>query len=109
MSDLLKKTKDLGFFWTVLFVLPIVVASVPLAALYHGFVLAKLWAWFGEPMFGRHLDIYHAAGLTMIVRFAVWPQGVLGAMDTKWAGAVFGPLIMLGVGALWHWLGWGIG
>ena len=94
--------------WIAAFAIPVGLALVPLFMLWHAYVAAKLWLWFGQPVFGIHLSIFHTAGLTIFARLLCLPSGSLSAAPAGVMANILVPLVCLGAGAFWYWLGWGL-
>jgi hypothetical protein len=89
--------------WDGLILATLLAASIPFVMLWHGYVLAKLWAWFIEPVFHISLPIFFATGMALFARLLV-----RAPLYSKPFSGMIVPLISLGCGALWHWLGWGL-
>jgi hypothetical protein len=81
---------------------------------WKGYVFVKLWSWFVTPLNPADLpppSIFTAVGV-MIVVCAFLPRPgdrdeSKSAMYTIMAGIGY-PLGLLGAGAFWHWLHWGV-
>lgn len=86
-------------------------ALIPLSAMWRGYVLTVLWAWFVMPTFGLPaLGIAPAIGLALVVSFlthqsdaAKKPEGDFAErMATAVAYAFLLPLLVLGIGWVVH-------
>lgn len=94
------------------------VAYLP-AIFWEGYVMTRLWSWFVEPLGAPHIGVAHAAGLAMVVHFAIVEYGGAvyrgireeafdEAQKTKRASQMLevkavGPAIFLGIGWILHW------
>lgn len=110
MHDEMTKQKRREF-WAGAIALPLTFALVPLLMLWNGFAIAKLWLWFGQPVFGLHLSTFHAAGLVLFARLLCIPTHGFTPQYKGMAAffaAISTPAIALGLGAFWYWLGWGL-
>ena len=94
--------------WIAAFAIPIGLALVPIFMLWHAYVAAKLWLWFGQPVFGIHLSTFHTAGLTIFARLICIPSGWFKQEGNGLINNALVPLVCLGAGAFWYWLGWGL-
>ena len=86
-------------------------ALIPLSAMWRGYVLTVLWAWFVMPTFGLPaLGIAPAIGLALVVSFLTHqsdsvktPEGDFAErMGRACAYALLLPLFMLGIGWVVH-------
>lgn len=98
-----RKATRIRAMWTGLFLGTIQLALVPLILYWQGYVLATLWAWFVNPVFHIVLPIYFAAGAIITTRLLVRSEHTYANPFM----AVFAPAVMLGLGWVWRWLGWG--
>lgn len=90
--------------------------SWPLTALWRGYVITVLWAWFVVPAIGmRKISIYEAVAAVIIVA-AITPWHV-PPEDKREAGeelfirfglVTVGPALILLMGWIWKTLQWGI-
>jgi hypothetical protein len=83
--------------------------TTPFLSILHGWALTMLWRWFVVPTFHvAQLGIVPAIGLGLVV--AMFMPNIPSQNDEKDENpnltlvlmAVIKPLILLGVGALWH-------
>ena len=60
-------------FFGYLLIVPVVLATIAFGALWSGFVLATLWAWFIVPTFGlTALTSIQSIGIVIIARFMTY-------------------------------------
>jgi uncharacterized membrane protein len=81
-----------------------VLVSIPATAIWRGYVLTVMWAWFVMPLGARPLGVAHAIGLAMLVGFLTHPaksdpaRKVMDAVVT----AFLAPAIALALGWVVH-------
>jgi opacity protein-like surface antigen len=90
----------------------------PIAAWWRGYVASVLWAWFVVPIFPLlpFVSAYQAAGVGLVISlFSHWPSDDKDGDDDDWKqtitaiiGMAFIPAFLLGLGAFWRWLQWGL-
>jgi hypothetical protein len=77
----------------------------------RGYVVVRLWEWFVTPL-SPNLPpptIYAAVGVMFVIH-AAWPRPRLVKENDAEViiASILWPLTMLGFGAVWHWLAWGM-
>jgi hypothetical protein len=100
---------DLG-----LYALVSVLVALPLAA-WKGWVLVKLWAWFVLPLGAPMINMWHAAGLAMLLSWLADSSAAYSTAMQKtnthspkmrfWVMTLLGvfvPLLMWAYGAIYH-------
>lgn len=78
--------------------------------LVKAFCLATLWNWFGVPVFGHHLSVVQAYGLSLVFEVLRYRYARLESQEGKTAWQKFEPavetvlswLVALGVGWVFH-------
>lgn len=94
-----------------------VMAAMPVLALWRGFVVGKLWGWFGVPIGLPPISTWHAYGLTILVSMMTWAPKrprldgkdeeysteVDMVMETAWQFLV--PTVGIVFGAVLHFIG----
>lgn len=81
---------------------------------WRGYVFVTLWGWFITPISPElpPPTIYVAVGALIVAHaFLPWPSNNGGSENTaavNLARSALLPLFLLGFGALWHWLHWGV-
>lgn len=102
----------------VLIILPIWLLSLLPIAMLKGYVASTLWAWFIVPWGIRQMSIYEAVGAMLVIGI-LWPITMKPGTDKDKLSAedflsnmlvysLFFPLLLLGIGAVWRWLQWGV-
>ena len=84
------------------------ILALPLAA-WSGFVISKLWEWFVSPLGVPHLSVWHAAGVSVLIRLLTTDAAILPTQERTPAEkfgfmlgwAVLLPALSLGFGALY--------
>ena len=92
----MKLAKGFAAFGTVILIIP-----------WTAWVAATLWGWFVVPLGLRSLHVFEAAGLSLVTHIFCVPRDL--AKKDEEPHVVLGasllyPAIMLGLGALFHWL-----